>query len=150
MNLELNIEDLKVDIIRMLNNADKTPFYRKVGKRMLSAITHNFDMEGAYFNEGGETWANLSQFTIKERYKTGYSPIKILTRTQRLRKSIVMTTIDNTGVEIGTNLNYARELYFGRFNMPARPFFPENELPPDVIQDIAWLYEKFVNDIFEK
>lgn len=150
MNLELNIDDLKIDIIRMLNNADKTPFYRKVGKRMLSAITYNFEMEGAYFNKDGETWANLAPFTIEERYKTGYTPITILTRTQRLRKSIVMTSIDNNGVEIGTNLYYARELYYGRFNMPDRPFFPENELPEDVLQDIAWLYEKFVNDIFDK
>ncbi len=151
MNLELNIDDLKIDIIRMLNNADKTPFYKKVGTRMLSAIADNFETEGAYFQRG-TTWMPLAPSTIAARIRNNDIPINLL-RIKGARAGLsgsFTAKANSTGVEIGTNIFYAKYLHFGTWKMPPRPLFPEYELPPDILEDIVILYENFVNRIFDK
>ena len=149
MEITLTLQDLNKNMMDFLSTVDHTPFYRQVGKILLSATMDNFESDGAYFNRGTD-WAPLADSTIKERTRLNFMPLQILRRRAGdagLLGSINYTADDN-GVELGTNIFYAKYLHFGvPGRMPARPIFPENELPPEVIEDIADAYERFMKRV---
>lgn len=150
MNLIFDMEEIRINVAKMIERADMSPFYRKVGKVLLNAVADNFMTEGAYFQRG-MTWRPLAKSTVAERMRKGYYPINILRRTAGnagLAGSIIFTA-DSSGVEVGTNLYYAKYLHYGTSKMPARPILPENELPPEVLEDIVDIYERFVNSLLK-
>jgi phage gpG-like protein len=148
MNIILTLQDFSDTLSDVFAKADYTPFYRQVGKLLYNAtVADNFETDGAYFNRG-TAWEPLADSTIRQREKLGLTPINILRRTAGnagLRGRIEFTA-DSEGVEIGTNLYYAKYLHYGvPGRMPARPIFPENEFPPEVLEDIADAYQRFVS-----
>lgn len=146
MNLELELADYKVTLVEVLRNANLLPFYKSVGKILYDATQSQFKTDGAYFQRGS-AWMPLAPSTVKWRIKNDYAPILILRR--RGGDAGLLGSIDFSAyqdyVEIGTNLEYAKYLHFGTRFMPARPIFPENEFPPEVIEDIADALDKFVS-----
>jgi len=141
MNVILELDNFRSDVLSFLN-ADQSPFYRQVGKILLNATYKNFDAEGAYFDRGN-FWTPLADSTIKRR---GSADNILRPPTSGVKMwSTINYTATNDGVEIGTNLAYAKYLHFGTKYMPARPIFPENELPPEVLEDIVDAYTRFVN-----
>lgn len=86
----------------------------------------NFDNEGSDM----QGWADLADYTIKDRVKKGYAEGPILTRSGRLRDSLYMTVEQNYGT-YGTDVEYATLMqeggYNGFANVPARPFLVINE-----------------------
>jgi len=124
--------------INDLFNIDKRIAYNDVGILMLNAITTQFEQEGAYFNNGN-TWEQLAPATIRERKRLDFYPIHILRRRAGdagLLGSIHFSVTDY-GIEVGTNLFYAKFLQEGTKYMPARPFFPSSDIPQILMDDIA-------------
>lgn len=120
------------------------PFYNRVGKILLYAVAAQFRSQGAYFQKG-MPWMKLAPSTIKERKRAGYTPIKILRRTAGdagLLGSINYSA-SSEGLTIGTNVPYAVHLHYGTRFMPARPIFPEDRWPPEILEDIADAFWNF-------
>lgn len=150
MNIEFELDDIRFDLANVLRNADHSPFYNSVGKILKEAVASNFKVEGAYFQRG-TSWMPLAPSTVAFREKHNLTPINILERRggdAGLSGSINYTANRNF-VEIGTNLDYAKYLHFGTKYMPSRPIFPDNELPPEVIEDIADQYIRFITNLIK-
>ncbi|MBX3044891.1 MAG: phage virion morphogenesis protein [Candidatus Kapabacteria bacterium] len=149
MNITLKLDDIQFDIERYLNSVNMSPFYNAAGKILTQAVRDNFDTQGAYFNRG-TAWMPLAPSTVEQRDKLGLSRDDLLKRRggdAGLFGSINFTA-NSTGVEVGTNLFYAKYLHFGTKFMPPRPIFPENELPPDVIEDLTDAMARFLKRNF--
>lgn len=147
MNIEITLSSYQQTMTDILRSADFSPFYRDVGRILLNATMDNFETDGAYFSRGMD-WMPLAESTIKQREKLGFVPISILRRRAGDAGLIGSFdyTADSDGVEIGTNLYYAKYLHYGvPGRMPARPIFPESELPPEVLEDIADQFERFMS-----
>lgn len=151
INLKLDIDNYQSALKNSFYNLNFNSFYNSVGKVLLNAVILNFELEGAYFQRG-TSWMPLSQSTIKERERLGFTPISILRRRAGDAGLLgsINYTVSNDGVEIGTNLFYAKYLHFGvPGKMPARAIFPENEFPPEIIEDITELFQKFLSKIMQ-
>lgn len=120
------------------------PFYNRAGKILLYAVNANFRTGGAYFQRGME-WMKLAPSTVKDRKRRGYTPIRILRRTAGdagLLGSINYSASEE-GITIGTNVPYAVYLHYGTRFMPARQIFPEDNVPPEILEDLADAFFKF-------
>jgi phage gpG-like protein len=139
IKIELFAQEAQRVILEVVHNGlELYPFYLDVGKILLNAVMDNFEVEGAYFQRG-LPWAPLAPSTVRQRERLGYSPIQILRRTAGdagLLGSINFSAT-GTGVTLGTNVDYAKHLHFGTRYMPPRPIFPDQILPPEVIEDIT-------------
>ncbi|MBX3045148.1 MAG: phage virion morphogenesis protein [Candidatus Kapabacteria bacterium] len=151
MEIRLQLEEYQLAVADLIKDINFLPFYKNVGKILLDAVYTNFETDGAYFQRG-TPWMPLAKSTIRVRERLGFTPINILRRRAGdagLLGSINFTA-NNNYVEIGTNVFYAEYLHFGvPGRMPARPIFPENEFPSEVIEDIADAFNKLIKRHFQ-
>ncbi|MCO5252559.1 MAG: phage virion morphogenesis protein [Candidatus Kapabacteria bacterium] len=129
---------------------DLYPFYNRVGKLLLTAVSKQFIKIGGYF-PNNKKWEKLAPSTRMDRKRKGYTPIRILRRTAGdagLLGSINYSA-SREGVTIGTNVPYAVHLHYGTRFMPARQIFPEDGLPDEVLEDIADAFLDFYVKVFK-
>lgn len=96
------------------------------GEIAIASVIQNFQAEGR-----PEKWKALSPKTLAGRRRgKGKGGPKILTDSGRLRNSFSKRLVSGTGIEIGTNVKYAKRQNFGypggagrgHSKTPARPF----------------------------
>lgn len=111
--------------------ANMAPVMAEIGDIVAQKTRLNF-VKGQ--DPDGNVWAPLSAATLrKKRRGTNAKPLR---DTGRLMNSITSRNATQNSVEIGTNVIYAAIHQFGgtagknhRATIPARPFFPVDDLP---------------------
>jgi len=121
--MKVTIDDSEMqkayDYIRnVFDSADDQRFYSGVAKILLSSTLMNIESEGKTINN---KWLPLSASTIEQRKKKGKWPGKMLQVTGELKTRNVASSSNNSA-EISNNTPYAKFLFFGTKNMPARPW----------------------------
>lgn len=107
---EKELQKLFGRVITIAKNPGRV--YKLIGGRMKKMIQGNFKRKA---NADGSKWAPLSEVTIMLRRKgsgAGRAPIP-LRDTDRMYNSIAYK-IGPDGVYVGTNVEYAPDLHFGR------------------------------------
>ncbi len=102
--------------VRIMAGMDTSALMPRLGEYLLRSTQDRFKSQTA---PDGAAWEALAPRTAKRKK---YNPDKVLTERGFLRKGIVWQLLNQTTVEIGSNLKYAATHQFGRGNIPARPF----------------------------
>jgi phage gpG-like protein len=89
------------------------PVLKRIGVTLVKEIDKNFRQEG----NDGTGWASL-------KFRDG----RILRKTVNLADSFVFELIGNTGVKVGTPVEYSDIHQFGSGNIPARPMLPSERI----------------------
>lgn len=113
-----------------------------IGNYLVSGIGNSFKKEVDPYNK---KWQQLSPATISEKERKGY-PLKILTRTGKLRSS-VRFVVNNKSVRIIVDSNYATFHQTGTKKIPKRQILPEGKLPTKTQRDIIDLSIEYLEDI---
>jgi len=113
---------------------------KAAGAYMLGSIEKNFRAQGR-----PQKWKGLAASTLGRRRRgKGRGGPQILIDSARLKNSIAFRVVAEPGVEIGTNVKYARRQHFGypkgegrgHNATPARPFLVFQDEDKPAIRDI--------------
>lgn len=118
-------------------------FYSGVAKILLNEQLRNMDSEGSSL---GKRWSPLAPSTVENRFRKGKWPGKMLQVSGELKTRNV-TASDSTKAEVNNNTPYAKFLFYGTKNMPARPWLGLNE---ETENRIITLYSKLLNEVLNK
>ena len=99
----------------------------------------------------GSRWKPISPVTLALRRQKGRGA-QILRDTGALMNSITVQSRSASSVTVGTNLIYAAIQQFGgqagrgrKVTIPARPYLPTNGLPPDQMDEVVTVLERYLN-----
>lgn len=146
--MKVSIDDSEMqkayDLIRnVLDDTDDQRFYSGVAKILLSSTITSMETEGKSI---GKKWTPLAQSTIEQRLRKGKWPGKMLQVTGEL-KTRNYADNDNNSATITNNTPYAKFLFFGTKNMPARPWLG---LDTETETRIIDLYIRLLKEKIEK
>jgi hypothetical protein len=149
MSFKLELVQFQNTLIDILNNIDYVRLYNSIGKILLGGIADQIRWSGGYFDEGESWWQPLAPSTIKQRERLGYKPIRMLRRRSGDAGLFGSFNYSATqeGIEIGTNVYYAKFLHEGTKFMPARPLLPQKLLPIEMLEDMAEIFEKHIKRV---
>ena len=125
------------------DNGNMRRFYSGVAKILLNEQIRNMDSEGSSI---GKRWSPLAPSTVDNRSRKGKWPGKMLQVSGELKTRNV-TAFDDTKAEVNNNTPYAKFLFFGTKNMPARPWLGLND---ETENRIITLYSKLLNEFLNK
>jgi phage gpG-like protein len=127
------------EIDAMLMRAhESAPFLEMVGEREVKAAQHR--IRDTKLDPLGEAWAPWAPFTRSDRMHKGNTELGLLFDEGDLLLSIDKAIFGDT-VEIGSNLDYAKDLQDGTDHMPAREFLGWS---PDVLPIYENLYQRYI------
>ncbi len=123
MGLKVTLEDkgLLVVLARMQATLkDTSPVMKAIGRKLESNINVRFDTKTA---PDGSAWAPWAESTAAARAHEGRGTL--LEYTGRMRDSLAFIA-DNSSVEVGFGVPYAKHHEHGTKRMPARPVLFHN------------------------
>ena len=118
---------------------------KSAGAYMLGSIERNFRAQGR-----PAKWKGLAPATLRRRRRgRGRGGPQILIDTARLKNSMSFRLVTTPGVEIGTNVRYARRQHFGypggqgrgRSQTPARPFMLVQD---EDVREIGEIFQRHI------
>ena len=110
IRIEYEDQEVQRALRRLLQaGTDMTPLMRRIAGHLQAFTEQSFDKQTS---PDGQPWARLKASTVKQRKKTGHVPIKILSRSADLKRSI-LADWDKTSAVASTNRVYATTHQFG-------------------------------------
>ncbi len=144
ITVEINADQALAELGAMVARArDTAPVLAVIGSMEVENV--HARIRQSKTNPWGGDWAPWASFTREERERKGNAQQGLLWDTGALMDSIhfsVDSLRSMSFVDIGTNLDYARDLQEGTDNMPARPFLGWND-------EDALFYERILLNYIE-
>lgn len=137
---------ITIDSVRALAELDAMlmrmhksgPFLEAIGEREVEAVQHR--ILDTKTDPLGNAWAPWAPFTRSERTHKGNADLGLLLDEGDLLLSIDKAVMGES-VEIGSNLDYAKDLQEGTGRMPAREFLGWS---PESVPVYENLYKRYI------
>jgi phage gpG-like protein len=137
--------DGDVSIIRGLDSAIKAvgspkPLLNDIGNTIINEVNANFSNEGTRLNL--KRWTPLTAATIRDRIRKGFSPIPILQRTGKLRRSF-FSRVGRDSVTVGSSSKYYPTHQMGTEAVPKRTML---KFSPNLKRGIMMQFTRFIHN----